>query len=61
MESVPQEALERMERDFMRQLGDGRGRSYAERQAIALNYLRCIVERQIRQAERDMGRRTAKG
>lgn len=51
------EELYRAERQLMRDLGDGRGRSYSERQQLALNYLRCVTERLIREEERRLGRR----
>lgn len=52
------EVLNRLEDNLKRELGDGRGRSYVERQSIALAYVRVLVERLIRQEESRLGLRS---
>jgi hypothetical protein len=57
MALVDDQALENAERDLRRSLDDQRGRSYGERQALVLAYVRVVVERQIRETERRLGLR----
>jgi hypothetical protein len=52
---IGDQELENAERDLRTALNDQRGRSYGERQALVLAYLRVCVERQIRETERRIG------
>ena len=61
LHAVSKNSLEDAERALLRELGDVRGLSYAQRQAIALNLLRVMLERQIREAERRIGYRSERG
>lgn len=58
MSLIPKRELDGLERELRDALSDQRGRSYTERQQLALNYLRVIVERHIRETERRMGHRS---
>lgn len=49
--------LAEVHRMAQEKLGDQRGRSYLERQALALMWLRANVERGIREEERRLGLR----
>jgi hypothetical protein len=52
---VSDQVLEEAERELERDLADSRGRTYAQRQAIAWAYVRVLVERKVRESERRAG------
>lgn len=52
------EDLTKAEVGLRTQLSDQRGRSYLDRQALALAYVRVVIERQIRETERRLGLRS---